>query len=114
LRQKPPMTAALSESRKCGLLCLGFEGQTASVNSMRWNWLVLVVGGVIALLVGMAGVVVAALRVTDEPVIFFTMGTTFVVAGFVLRRWYRRYEREAMAVAAIELEPEGEPTDSPR
>jgi hypothetical protein len=83
------------------------------MNSIRWNWLVLVVGGVIALLIGTAGVVVGTLRVTDEPFIFFTIGATFVMAGFVLRRWYRRYEREAMAIAAIDLEPEGEPTDSP-
>jgi hypothetical protein len=76
------------------------------MNSMRWNWLVLVVGGVVALLVGTAGVVVGALRVTQEPVIFFTMGAALVVAGLVLRRWYRRYEREAMAVAAKDLETE--------
>ena len=80
---------------------------------MRWNWLVLVLGGVIALLIGTAGVVVGVLRSTDEPVIFFTMGSAFVVAGLVLRRWYRQYEREAMAVAAIDLEHEGEATNSP-
>lgn len=78
---------------------------------MRWNWLVLVVGGVVALLIGTAGVVVGALRVTQEPIIFFTMGTAFVLGGFVLRRWYRRYEREAMAVAAKDLEAMGEPSD---
>jgi hypothetical protein len=83
------------------------------MNSMRWNWLVLVVGGVVALLIGTAGTVVGALRVTQEPIIFFTMGATFVVAGLVLRRWYRRYEREAMAVAAIDLKAEDEPTQPP-
>jgi hypothetical protein len=84
-----------------------------NVNSMRWNWLVLVVGGVIALLIGTAGVVVGALRSTDEPVVFFAMGSAFVIAGYFLRRWYRRYEREAMVVAAIDLKPEDEPTQPP-
>jgi hypothetical protein len=80
---------------------------------MRWNWLVLVVGGVIGLLIGTAGVFVGALRSTDEPVIFLTIGSAFVIAGFFLRRWYRRYEREAMAVAAIDLKAVDEPTRPP-
>ena len=81
------------------------------MNSMRWNWLVPVVGGGIALLIGGAGVAVGALRDSEEPFIFFTMGATFVVAGLVLRRWYRRYEREAMEIAAKDLGTEDEPTD---
>jgi hypothetical protein len=83
------------------------------MNSMRWNWLVLVVGAVTALLIGAAGVVAGALRVAQEPVLFFTIGATFVSAGFVVRWWYRRYEREAMAVAAKDLQAEGEPTGPP-
>lgn len=81
------------------------------MNSMRWNWLVLVVGGAIALLIGAAGVAVGALRTTQEPIVFFTMGATFIVGGFLLRRWYRRYEREAMAIAAKDLEIERDSTD---
>jgi Flp pilus assembly protein TadB len=81
------------------------------MNSMRWNWLVLVVGGAIALLIGAAGVAVGALRTTQEPIVFFTMGVAFVVGGIVLRRWYRRYEREAMAKAAKDLEIESKHTD---
>jgi membrane protein implicated in regulation of membrane protease activity len=81
------------------------------MNSMRWNWLVLVVGGGIALLIGAASVAVGALRTTQEPIVFFAMGVAFVVGGFVLRRWYRRYEREAMANAAKDLEAESEHTD---
>jgi hypothetical protein len=81
------------------------------MNSMRWNWLVLVVGGAIALLIGAAGVAVGSLRTTQEPIAFFTLGVTFVVCGFLLRRWYRRYEREVMAVAAKDLEAEGHSAD---
>ena len=88
--------------------------QTAHVKSMRWNWLVLVVGGVIAILIGAAGVVVGALRATQEPINFFMLGVTFIIAGVFVRRWYRRYEREAMATAAEELEAGSNPTGPPR
>ncbi len=78
---------------------------------MRWNWLALVVLGSVEVLIGVAGVLVGAMKSSSEPTVFFIMGATFVVVGFFVRRWYKRYEVEAMATAAKELETEAAQPD---
>jgi len=71
---------------------------------MRWNWLALASLGSVEVLIGVAEVLVGAMNSSNEPTGFMIMGATFIVVGFVVRRWYKHYEVEAMATAAKELE----------
>jgi predicted MFS family arabinose efflux permease len=75
---------------------------------MRWSWLVLLLIGVVDVFICIAGLLVGALRSSPEPILFFIFGAGFFVGAFVSSRSYKRYEVEAMATAAKELEVESD------
>lgn len=78
------------------------------MKTARWNWVVLVVASGICLFFGVVGVIVGALRVTQEPIVFLMMSVAFLIGAFVLRRNYKRYEADVLPLAAEELEAGGE------
>jgi hypothetical protein len=82
------------------------------MNSMRWNWVVIVVAGGICLFVGVAGALQGAFGKSDEPTVFLTMGVVFVLFGLLFRRSYKRYEAKAMELAAEDIEYENRSVDS--
>ena len=73
---------------------------------MRWNWIVLVVASGICLFFGVVGIIVGALSVTQEPIVFLMMSVTFLIGAFVIRRIYKRYEAEVLPLAVEDLESE--------
>jgi len=70
--------------------------------------MVLVVASGICLFFGVAGVIVGALRVTQEPMLFLMMSVGFLIGALVLRRNYKRYEAEVLPLAAEELKTASE------
>jgi hypothetical protein len=68
--------------------------------------LVLLVGSGICLLFGVAGIIVGALRTTQEPLIFLMLSVEFLLVALWLRRDYQRYEAEVLPLAAEDLKAE--------
>lgn len=78
------------------------------MKTARWNWLVLVVASGICLFLGVIGIIVGALRVTQEPLFLLIISVAFLIGALILRRNYKRYEAEVLPLAAEDLEAEGD------
>lgn len=78
------------------------------MKTARWNWIVLVVASGICLFLGIVGVIVGALRVTQEPVFLVLLSLAVLISALVLRRSYKRYEAEVLPLAAEVREPASE------